>query len=293
MLDAVTLDQLRVFVAIVDTGSFSGASRRLARVQSAMSHSIRCLETNLGISLFERGGRLPQLTEAGQALLEDARRMLRNASALHEKATRFSGGMEPELAIAVDPLFPPGPLTEGIRHVQTRFPELSIRLLTGVIGEPEKCLRAGKVNLAIYSHNPYQSQDLEIRFLSRTRMIPVVAATHPLASLAGPVRREDLAGHTQLVVSSADSAGWSANIFSRNLWHFADSNARREFLLAGLGWCYMPDFLVAEALQAGSLRQLDVQEQPETFFPLYAVHLQGVPLGPGARALLEALGRCA
>lgn len=289
MLDALTLDQLRVFVAIVDTGSFSGAARRLARAQSAISHSIHSLEASLEISLFERGGRLPQTTEAGKALLDDARGILGKVSSLQDKAARFSGGLEPELAIAVDPLFPSGRLTEGIRHVQARFPGLSIRLWTGVIGEPEKRLRAGEVSLAIYSHDPYLSQDLEILFLTRTRLIPVVASSHPLAALAGPIRRQDLAPHTQLVVSTGDASGWSANILGTSLWRFADLSSRREFLDAGLGWCYMPEFLVAGAIQAGTLRQLEVEELPEVFFPLYAVHLQGARLGPGARALLESL----
>ena len=68
MLDAVTLDQLRVFVAAAETGSFSGAARRLKRAQSAVSHAVMSLEAALEIRLFDRGGRTPVLTEAGRAL---------------------------------------------------------------------------------------------------------------------------------------------------------------------------------------------------------------------------------
>ena len=62
----VTLDQLRVFLCVVDEGSFSKAAKRLRRVQSAVSYSIANLERLLAISLFDRSGRVPVLTEAGR-----------------------------------------------------------------------------------------------------------------------------------------------------------------------------------------------------------------------------------
>lgn len=289
MLDALTLDQLRVFVAVVDTGSFSGASRRLARVQSAISHSVQGLETALGVKLFERSGRLPELTEAGEALLADARALLRSASNLQSRASGFAEGVEPELAIAVDPLFPIDRLIDGFRDVERQFPGMAIRLVTGVIGEPERHLRAGEVSLAIYTHDPLRSKDLEVRFLTRVRLIPVVAVTHPLARIEGAVLREHLAEHTQLVISTGDTNGWSSNLMSPRLWHFADLHTRREFLLAGFGWCYMPEYMVEEAIRDGLLKRLAVQEKAEDYFPLYAVHLQATRLGPGARALLQRL----
>ncbi len=289
MLDALTLDQLRVFVAVVDTGSFSGASRRLARVQSAISHSVQGLEAALGVKLFERSGRLPELTEPGEALLADARALLRSVSSLQSRAAGFADGVEPELAIAVDPLFPITTLIEAIRAVEQQFPGMAIRLVTGVIGEPERCLRAGEVSLAIYTHDPLRSKDLEVQFLTRVKLIPVVAASHALARISGPVLREQLAEYTQLAVSTGDSGGWSSNIMSPRIWRFADLYTRREFLLAGLGWCYMPECMVAEAICGGQLKRLAVQEKAEDFFPLYAVHLQATRLGPGGRALLQKL----
>lgn len=289
MLDALTLDQLRVFVAVVDTGSFSGASRRLARVQSAISHSVQGLETALGVRLFERSGRLPELTEAGKALLADARALLRSASNLQSRAAGFTDGVEPELAIAVDPLFPIARLIDGIRDVERQFPGMAVRLVTGVIGEPERCLRAGEVSLAIHTYDPLRSKDLEVRFLTRVRLIPVVAAAHPLAGIDGPVLREHLAEHTQLVISSGDTGGWSSNLMSPRLWRFADLHTRHEFLQAGFGWCYMPEYMVEEPIRAGRLKQLAVQEKAEDYFPLYAVHLQATRLGPGAQALLQRL----
>ena len=74
MLDAITLDQLRTFIAAVDEGSFSAAGRKLRRAQSVVSQTLANLEAQLGVKLFDRSARYPRLTEEGRSLLTDAAR---------------------------------------------------------------------------------------------------------------------------------------------------------------------------------------------------------------------------
>ena len=74
MIDPLTLDQMRALVVVAEAGSFSAAARRLGRVQSAISQSIQTMEATLGVTLFDRSTRTPALTEAGQAIVNDARR---------------------------------------------------------------------------------------------------------------------------------------------------------------------------------------------------------------------------
>jgi DNA-binding transcriptional LysR family regulator len=81
-----TLDQLRLFVAIVDAGSFSAAARKLRRAQSAVSYGIGNLEKQLDVRLFERNARAPTLTPAGEALLVAARDVLRRVGELGVRA---------------------------------------------------------------------------------------------------------------------------------------------------------------------------------------------------------------
>lgn len=73
MLDGVSLDHLRTFVAAADAGSFSAGGRAIGRAQSVVSQSIANLEGQLGARLFERIGRYPELTQQGTNLLENAR----------------------------------------------------------------------------------------------------------------------------------------------------------------------------------------------------------------------------
>ena len=124
MIDGMTLDQLRAFSAVAETGSFSAAARRLGRVHSAISQSVATLEDQLGVLLFERGGRTPVLSEAGRVLLADARRVLGEARALKARAAAMGPDIENELTLAVDGYFPAAVLMEGITALREAFPKL-------------------------------------------------------------------------------------------------------------------------------------------------------------------------
>src|SRR3546814_11198215 len=87
MLDNVTINQLRAFVAVCDQGSFSGAARKLARAQSAISHAIKALECAFDVELFERNTRKSQLTAARRSLLPDARAVSSRTAAIKHRAS--------------------------------------------------------------------------------------------------------------------------------------------------------------------------------------------------------------
>src|SRR4029453_15236496 len=102
MLDGLTLDQLRIFIAAVDEGSFSAAGRKLRRAQSVVSQTLANLELQLGVSLFDRSARYPKLTEEGRSLLQDARGGAGHMDGLKARARSISEGIEPELSVAID-----------------------------------------------------------------------------------------------------------------------------------------------------------------------------------------------
>ena len=113
MLDGMSMDQLRTFIAAADEGSFSAAGRKLRRAQSVVSHTLANLELQVGFALFDRTGRYPQLTEAGRALLEEARRAANGMDAFKARARTLAQGLEAELAVAVDVMFPIGEASHG------------------------------------------------------------------------------------------------------------------------------------------------------------------------------------
>src|SRR6202051_4822572 len=122
MLDGVSLDQLRTFIAAADEGSFSAGGRRLRRAQSVVSQTLANLEGQLGVKLFDRSARFPVLTNHGRALLADARAVAGGVDLFKARAKSLAGGLEPELSVAVDVVFPLAPFTAAVAAFQQKFP---------------------------------------------------------------------------------------------------------------------------------------------------------------------------
>src|ERR1700716_1323446 len=101
MLDGVSLDQLRTFIAAADTGSFSAGARQLRRAQSVVSPTLANLESQLRVKLFDRSRRSPVLTKQGVALLAEARAVVGGMDLFKARAKGLSDGLEPELSIVV------------------------------------------------------------------------------------------------------------------------------------------------------------------------------------------------
>jgi len=149
MIGNLTLDQLRVLVAIAEAGSFSAAGRKLRRVQSAISHSIQGLEEIQGVQLFDRSSRTPQFTDAGRVLVAQARQVLRQAEVFERTAQSISAGLEPELSIAVDSFVPTQPLIRSLAGLQAQHPDLTVTLFTEGLGAAERRVRNGSAILGL------------------------------------------------------------------------------------------------------------------------------------------------
>lgn len=294
MIGSLTLDQLRVLVTIADAGSFSAAGRKLRRAQSAISQAVATLEAVQGVLLFDRGGHRPQLTDAGRVLVDQARLVLSSAARFESVAASTRAGVEPELALAIDPLVPSAPLIESLRALGERYPELPLSFSTEGLGGSLRRLRSGSAALALCLLLPEVPDDVVAHPLLRVRMQAVVAPLHPLATLKRAVTTSDLESHVQLVLSDpVDPGSGNYGLLSARLWRFVDLGRRMDFLLAGFGWCRMPEHLVAAPLRAGLLKPLVIKDDPapREGLSIYAAHLRSRALGPAGRWLLDDLKR--
>jgi DNA-binding transcriptional LysR family regulator len=291
MIDPLTLDQMRVLVAVADAGSFSAAARSLSRVQSAVSQSIQTLEATLDIALFDRSYKTPQLTEAGRAIVDDARALIASAAALRARARSMAEDVEPELTLAVDAMFPIPLLMESLKALRSAFPRLPATVFTEALGGAEQRLRDKAARLAFYTLASSCPSDLSAEFMTRIVMTPVVAADHPLAALPEPLPREALEPQVQLVLTDRTplTQNLAGGIISRHIWRFADLSTRLDFLLAGFGWCNMPGHMVSDHIAAGRLKRFQIANQDEFTLPIYVVHERGRAPGKAGRWLIDDL----
>lgn len=296
MIGSLTLDQLRVLVAIDETGSFSAAGRKLRRVQSAISHTVQALEEAQAVQLFDRSSRTPRMTAAGRVLVEQARQVLRQAAVFERSAQAMAAGLEPELTLAIDSFVPTAPVIRGLASLRERHPDLPVTLFTEGIGAAERRVRDGSATLGLCALMPTLTQDLQAAALTQVSLVPVAAPAHPLAAEKRTLTRDVLAEHTQLILTDPlQRPGPSFSVVSPRVWRFVDIARRLEFLLAGFGWGTMPLHLVQRHVDAGSLVVLDVRDPgvlPGSI-GLFAIHDRQRPLGLGARWLLAELQRLA
>ena len=293
MIGALTLDQLRVLVAIADEGSFSAAARRLGRVQSAISQMVHNLEQTQGVLLFDRSEHKPRLTAVGKMLLEQARLVLFSAQRFESLALGARAGLETELPLAIDPLVPTQPLIESLQSLRETYPDIPVIFRTEGLGGAERRLRDGSAVLGVCLLLPSVPDDLMAYPLMDLQLLPVAAPDHPLARIGRPLEPEDFAAHVQLVLSDAVAdAGSSYGVVAERLWRFVDNGRRLDFLLAGLGWCKMPKHIVEPMLSDGRLTLLETHDQrimPSTRLLIYAAHIRDKPLGPVGTWLLAHL----
>lgn len=297
MLDGVSFDQLRTFVAAADEGSFSAAARRLRRTQSSVSETIANLETQLGVTLFDRSSRYPRLTTEGGVLLADARALVAGVDCMKARAKGISGGLEAELAAVIDVFFPIAAITGASHEFRTAFPATPLRLYVEALGGAVQPVLDGRASFGLVGSLPTLPAGLMAERIASIDFVMVAAADHPLAAHQGLIPQHELARHVQLVLTDRSdlSAGREFGVMSPSTWRLADLFAKHAFLVSGLGWGGMPLHTVAKEIAEGRLVVLSIQDIPPggLSLPMSAVYRTSSPPGPAGRWMIERLKQCA
>ena len=284
--NAITLEQLRVFVIVVEEGSFSAAAKKLHRAQSAISYSISNLEELLEIALFDRSFRKPRLTENGHKILGKAKEVLGQMIQFQEKARKIVCQEETDIYLAVDIVFPPKLLAEMCAKFQKEFPNIRLHLRTVLLNEVSELVLSEDFDLGISVPCGIPS------FLIQEAIYPieilnVANKDHPLAELKGPLQRKDLEEHMQIVVSSspAKETKKTVNVFAKETWRVANFATKKDLILAGVGWGGMPSYMVHEEIRKGELVELYVDNSlmQKVRDSIFIIRQQETILGKGGR----------
>ena len=291
-LGTPTLNQVRVFLAVVETGSFSAAARKLNRRQSVISYTIANLEQQLGgLSLFDRTSRRPVLTEAGRAILADAKKLASGAAELQARARGLRQGLEAEVAVAVDVMLPTHRLVSALTGFRAAFPTVTLRLYTEALGSVARLVLDRTCAIGASGPIPRRMDELVSRPLGTVSIIPVVAPTHPLACLSAAGGSRAVRDYIQLVLTDRSelTRGEDFGVLSPQTWRLADLGAKHILLLQGIGWGGMPDHLIQDDLRTGRLVRLPLDGFPDERYVFSGISRADAPPGPAARWLLDQL----
>lgn len=288
--DALTLDQLEIFVEVVDARSFTGAAKRLRRAQSAVSYGVARLEELLGVRLFERSKSGARLTAEGQILLVEARNVLDRVDHLRAAGVAFGENVEPELTLSVSPILALELLAVVAIEFRERFPHTHLRVYGGNLGANLQDVESGRATIG------FTGLDLPSGFAvvpcGHAVMTRVVGPTHALASRRGVVSDAELKKHLQLIAMDTTdrTKDFQVNVLSPRTWRIGDTMIRYQMVLAGVGWTHFPRAWIADDLAIGRLIELPPRKNLRPTAPaVRAFYRVAAPPGPAGRWLLERL----
>jgi DNA-binding transcriptional LysR family regulator len=281
-----TFDQLQVFLTIVDVGSFAGAARKLGRATSVISYTIANLEAQLGISLFDREStRKPQLTEAGRAVLTEARTVTNDVDGLRAKVRGVLQGLEAEVHLVLDVMLPAWRVVDALRAFRAEFPTVSLRLNVEALGTVMQMVVNRTATIGVGGPFDEVTPGVERIGVGNVELIPVAATAHPLARMGrtAPGAGRD---HIQLVLADRSSITPDRGVIGTQTWRLGDLGSKHILLREGIGWGYMPEPMVREDVENGRLVRLDMPEVKSGFIRLFAIYRTDTPPGPAGSWLV-------
>lgn len=226
-------------------------------------------------------------------MLGDARRVAATVEGLRARAAALRGGLEPEISLAVDVMFPTSRLVAALQEFARTFPTVGLRLHMEALGSVVQMVLDRRCVLGIGGWMARMFDALESRPVGEAVLLPVAGPQHPLAQLGGPIAPDAVREHTQLVLAdrSTLTQGLDFGVLAQQTWRLGDLGAKHALLLAGLGWGNMPETMVREDLAAGRLLRLPIAGREQNLFPLLLIHRADARPGAAGQWLAERLAR--
>ncbi len=292
---AFTTETVQVFLAVLDSGSFSAAARRLGRVPSAVSMTIGHLEAELGLLLFDRAGREPRPTPAARALEPQARLLAAQLRQLDAQALALTQGLESRLTLAIAPELLSARWIGPLQTLAQDYPLLEVEVLAAPQADALRLLHAGAAQLALVFERPSLDGREGFQEVSSESLVVVMAPHHPLLADGGPpggLREVHLTTTRQIVVTSRDVTEMDPRfVFARHCWRTDNPVAALGLIGAGLGWGWLPRSFVAPHVAAGSLQVLEMVNLTNGLdLWVDVVWSKERPLGLAARRFVELIG---
>lgn len=267
MMHPNLFDQLRTFQAVTECGSFSAAAKELNKTVSAVTYTISQLESQLALTLFDRSGYRPALTDAGKGVLRDAEMISRKVERLSARAQAMTADEPANLTLLLAVTFPEEALAQALAEFAKSYPHIQFSLIQCFLNDAIEQLNEGSEAIALMhlrDHMP--GHRIDGRQIAMRDQILVAAPTHALANM-GPFALLELDNHRQIILSHmpVDTTRYDYTVHTTDLWSVNSPHLLAQCLVAGAGWSYVERTIAGPLLDAGKLVKLpcsDINENP-------------------------------
>lgn len=289
-------DAIEVLRIIVHTGSFSEAAKVLYRVPSAISYTVRKMEEELGVVLFDRSGKAIRPTPAAYYIIEQGEWILQGIADLKRNVAQLGTGIDPSFTIALNYIVNPTPVFDLLSLLMAHFPATEFAVRTEVYNGCWDALYEGRADLVIGAPQSAPWNDgVSTEYLGEVAWSFVVAAKHPLAGSAEMLCADMLRAYPSIVVHDSSIALQPKKTWvlkGQRILYAADLHMALTMIEHGIGIGFLPNNFVAPALRRGSVVSKNICEHKQPVPVYYAWRLQ--PRSPVLDFLLGILrdGEC-
>ncbi|MDQ9128685.1 LysR family transcriptional regulator [Serratia fonticola] len=282
-------DNIELFLAVLDRGSFSAAARALRRVPSAVSMGIANMEAELGFQLFDRSHREPMPTALALALAPHARLIAEQLKQLQNHAIELSQGLESRLSIGVASDINSSGLLAAVKALAERYPLLDIEVLTAPQDDVLHMLHQQRVSLCLAFGGLDVNSQEHFHYVGSESLVATIAAQHSALGAGGAeLFLEELVNVRQIMVASRDlpMADKRPQV-AESFWRTDSLPMALSMVEAGLGWGNFPLSLTAPLLEQGRLIRLKFKNtKNELRLPVHLIWLKHQPQQKAARELV-------
>lgn len=288
----MTYEQLRVLQAILTAGTFRGAAEKLHKSQPAISAMIKNLEQECGITLISRDQYRPVLTPEGQMFYEKAVLALRQMNQLSSLAKRLAKHEEPLVQIAINAVCPLPVLLGTLKKIDEAHPATQLNLSTEHMGGAMEKLAEGSVDIVLTTQTDMQPSFMEAIPFMAVRIIPVAHHSYEPAKHGAVFAADDMRQYVQVIVadSSHSQRKQTLDVLPEvKHWIVTDFAAKKDIIMAGMGWGGLPEYQIQDELATGELVHIHVEGFEVRHSQLYLIRRTDKTIGVVAEALWQAL----
>lgn len=283
-----TLEQWRMFKAVVDHGGFNQAAAAIHKSQSSVHHAVQKLEASLGVSLLEVVGRRTVATAAGQLMLRRADYLLSEVDKVEMLAATLGEGVESQLTLAIDEAFPRCMINAVLRDLAGQFPLLAVQQHETVLAGAYEMIKARRADVGI---SGVAGDFGYCEELCQLAFIAVASPSYAPLQKAGPLSLEDLKNCRQIVTRDSSATldtdcGW---LGADQRWTVGQLSTAIEMVRAGFGFTWLPLESILHLLDSGELVPLALGPYSVRHINLYLQFDDPDRLGPAAKQFIALL----
>ncbi|MDZ5697865.1 LysR family transcriptional regulator [Chelativorans sp. M5D2P16] len=283
----ITLKQIENFLAVAELGNFSRAARRQHMAQPALSQSVKDLEAELGVRLFDRTTRRVELTDAGREFRTSSMKALEELEHAVQNAQDILERRRGRIRVAAPPLLAAAVLPLAMAEFRARFPGVAVELIDVGTNEIVESVRTGKADCGLGTFPPGQD-GVERIGLIRDNLMLFCAYDNPFAA-ASTVRWRDLDGHPLITLTRESGIrllveiGYeNAQIALKPLYEVSHITTALALVEAGLGVSVLPTYALSAARQHKVLGKPLVE--PGISREVSFIHASGRSVSPAVAA---------